>query len=87
MFFTLLISSLHDLILYPLMTSIYYNLYPAINVAILLKLYLPDPPTPSSNAFPFGYLSTLVILLICSHASKNSTSFIKDFPFFVKSGS
>ena len=58
-----------------------------MNVAILLKLYLPDPPTPNSNAFPLGYLKTLVILLICSHASKNSTNFINDFPFFVKSGS
>jgi len=80
-------SSLQDRILYPLMTSIYCSLYPAMKVAILLRLYLPDPPTPKSSAFPFGYLKTLVILLMCSHASKNSTNFIKDFPFFVKSGS
>lgn len=58
-----------------------------MKVAILLKLYLPEPPTPSNKALPFGYLNTLEILLICSHASKNKTNFIIAFPFFVKSGS
>jgi hypothetical protein len=47
-----------------------------MKVAILERDYLPDPPTPSNKAFPYGYLKILAILDICSQASKNITNFI-----------
>lgn len=50
-----------------------------MNVAILLKDCLPEPPTPRISAFPLGYLMILAILAMCSHASKNITSFIGFF--------
>jgi len=45
-----------------------------MNVAIFESDYLPDPPTPSSNALPSGYRMILAILEMCSQASKNITS-------------
>lgn len=56
-------------------------------VAIFDKDYLPDPPTPKSNAFPDGYLIILAILDMCSHASKNMTNFIGFLPPYVNTGS
>lgn len=50
-----------------------------MKVAILLNDYLPEPPTPRINAFPLGCLMILAILAMCSHASKNITSFIGFF--------
>ena len=45
-------------------------------MAILDKDYLPDPPTPSNKALPWGYLIILAILAMCSVASTNITNFI-----------
>lgn len=41
--------------------------------ANLAKLYLPDPPTPISIAFPLGCLSILATLKTCSKASSKKT--------------
>ena len=36
----------------------------------------PEPPTPSSSAFPWGWRSTRDTRDTCSMASRNMTSFI-----------
>lgn len=51
-----------------------------MNVAIFANDYLPLPPTPNNRALPYGCLSTLLILQICSQASKNNTNFIDFLP-------
>ena len=51
-----------------------------MKVPIFDKDCLPLPPTPNSKACPEGCLKILVILQICSQASKNKTSFIEFFP-------
>ena len=48
----------------------------SIKVANFVKLCLPLPPTPRSNAFPRGSRITLQIRAACSMASRNITSFI-----------
>lgn len=45
-------------------------------VAILVKDYLPLPPTPINKAFPLGYLKILQIFERCFTASKKNTKFI-----------
>lgn len=47
------------------------------------KDYLPDPPTPNNKALPIGYLKTLVILEICSQASKKRIKFVAILGFSV----
>lgn len=42
----------------------------------LVKLCLPDPPTPMSRAFPLFCLSILLILLKCNIASLKKTKSI-----------
>ena len=44
--------------------------------ANLVKLCLPDPPTPTSSAFPPGLFNILAITSRCSMAKLNSTKSI-----------
>ena len=45
-----------------------------MKAASLVKLYLPDPPTPTNKACPEGGNTILVILQICFMASSNKTN-------------
>ena len=47
-----------------------------MNVPIRASDYLPEPPTPNSRAFPYGYRIILAIRAMCSVASMNITNFI-----------
>ena len=55
-------DSLHSDRPYPFVISIEKILHSAMKVDSLDNDCLPEPPTPKSNMFPFGCLSTLVIL-------------------------
>jgi len=48
----------------------------SMNVASLVKLCLPLPPTPSKRAFPRGSPMTRHIRDVCSMASRNKTNFM-----------
>ena len=44
--------------------------------ANLVRLYLPEPPTPTNKAFPPGYLIIREIISKCSKAKLNKTKSI-----------
>mmetsp|Transcript_42407 Transcript_42407/g.49468 ORF Transcript_42407/g.49468 Transcript_42407/m.49468 type:complete len:220 (-) Transcript_42407:6403-7062(-) len=71
-----LIFSLHSFIPYVFLISICDTLKSEIFDASLVKLCLPDPPTPTSKACEPGCLIILEILIKCSTANLKRTSSI-----------
>mmetsp|Transcript_23989 Transcript_23989/g.77973 ORF Transcript_23989/g.77973 Transcript_23989/m.77973 type:complete len:412 (-) Transcript_23989:1910-3145(-) len=73
---TLFKSSRHSFFPYPFATSIWNSSYSSRCVASLVSDWRPEPPTPSSKAFPSGSRMTRQMRETCSIASRNITSFI-----------
>mmetsp|Transcript_29452 Transcript_29452/g.47337 ORF Transcript_29452/g.47337 Transcript_29452/m.47337 type:complete len:232 (+) Transcript_29452:842-1537(+) len=71
---TLRKSSRHSFLPYPLATSIWNSSNSSSAVARRVRLWRPDPPTPSNRAFPNGNRITRHTRLTCSMASRNITS-------------
>ena len=69
-------SSRHADIEYPLLISTCDVSSSSMNAAKRASDWRPDPPMPSNNMCPEGFLRTRAIRHVCSTASKNMTRFI-----------
>mmetsp|Transcript_12343 Transcript_12343/g.37068 ORF Transcript_12343/g.37068 Transcript_12343/m.37068 type:complete len:248 (+) Transcript_12343:24-767(+) len=70
---TFLRSSCHSTMPYVLLISIWKSLKSAMATASVVSDLRPEPPTPTSSAFPYGRLITRLMRATCSMAFSKST--------------
>mmetsp|Transcript_13481 Transcript_13481/g.52996 ORF Transcript_13481/g.52996 Transcript_13481/m.52996 type:complete len:258 (+) Transcript_13481:188-961(+) len=80
-------SSRHSTWVYDFVISIEYTSYSAMNAAILVSDWRPEPPTPTNSALPRSCRMTREIRQMCSAAYRNSTRSIRIFPLWLYSTS